>query len=263
MKKMKDTRLTKSEVQKLFQISKNKYDEIWKDTKAVYQEATATEGQEAVLNNTASKIEQSVDEKRDKILKEEAYIGGWSNKDPYFILNFRAISPVCYEYYTKGTTTYQIKNSYNSEKINARIREIIGEENLKEFLNIFNKKRSEYYGRLGDISKKFKTLGGSAWEGIPKGVIQDWLAKIRKYSINPKEVEILSVILDLQSASINEVAKETDYSYQTVRKKVNKEMIKKYTKNQKKGRKKVYWIKDDKKQEVENMVDEMPVVSHI
>lgn len=246
--------LTESEVKEIFKESRRKFEEMDKKTNHMFEENIENMSMRRTLKSTIENMKQKIEDKKKIVLDKEAYNDGWVNKDPYFLLCFKAISPGIYKFYMKGYSSYELKSSYRSRGINDRLAELIGKDNLNTILEVFTKKGEEYQERLSQsiIDKLGMTYLTDNFRGVPKSIVMEWLAKIRKNSIDPENLEILKVLYEHGKLSTKELTNNVSMSYPTVRRRINK--INQYIEEQKVGKKKKYWLNKKGEIFIENMV---------
>ncbi|KXB08357.1 hypothetical protein AKJ58_00170 [candidate division MSBL1 archaeon SCGC-AAA385D11] len=253
-------RLTEEEVEEIFKVSKWKYEKMSEETGKILEESIDSKRMERVIKSTVASIEMRIKNRKEVVFKKRLYEDGWVNRDPYYLLCLKAITPAIYRIYAKGTSTYDIRTSYGPRLLNERIAEVIGEDNLKEIMSKFKEYGEKYTEKLSkDIVDKLNiSYSNTKWRGVTKSIITDWLGKIRKQGIDPKDIDILKALLDMDKMSIKEIADNVPISYRTVRRRLDgSNILQKYVDSKKQGRKKVHWLNKEGKDEVKNIVKEI------
>jgi hypothetical protein len=189
-----DTRLTKDEVNILYDISKQKAISVRNSSNDIYEAFVSNNPQEkAWLDNFDSFILygrkmkfRGIEVKKGDAFSKELWNDGWKVRDPYWTWNFKAITPIIKRiFYDKQITTYMVKRLYDRRSMNDKFRELHGGL-IGKFISIFNDEGEKYMmelNRIGILQKITKReIRYIQWHGIPNSVVSDLLGAMRTYS---------------------------------------------------------------------------------
>lgn len=194
-KKGKQHLLTKSEIAKVFDLSKKKVGLVNTDCNDIYRKQVEMLGlskeAEQFIHETYKGILSRKDKKKEQVLNNDMQKTGFGVKDPYYKACLKPLAPfVFYAYFSNDVSTTQLKSQYNTYAINEGMREEVGRTPA-----MFKKR---FYSHGADYDVKLKRLGlisklGVAYNGdsdgpsskhIPKSWLVDLLESMNKTAKN-------------------------------------------------------------------------------
>ena len=180
--------LTEKKFEALVSLSKSKMNEMRDTTMDIGDDITgilypnSRKHVGSFVDKFHNHIVNTIDGRVGVVRHKRVYLDGWFNIDPYFLANFRPVYPIVkLLFHDKGITTYNIKNNYNANMVNAKIMSMCGEQ-VHGFLAEFNARGRAYYQTLvsNEIvdSPQFPSFSSN---GISKSIIQDILGRMRGF----------------------------------------------------------------------------------
>lgn len=187
--------LTKDDVQHIWELSKQHADNVIENNNGVYTNLLDViedkldadpETAKNVCDETADIIRSNRKQKLQRVLESKMYKTGWKNKDPYFLLCLKPVSPLIYGVFLQdGITTYYLKNKneWDANAINTRFEDLAGNY-FTMWLKSFGHRYHEYYNDMDDeVMQKLgreEVPGRTMWRGLSLSNIVDYLGKMRK-----------------------------------------------------------------------------------
>ena len=188
--------LTKEEVDYLYKISYEKAVRVREQTKEIFEALLKDQHERDWLLRydqfllTGRKMRfMGINRKKAETYKKRLWEYGWKVRDPYFLWNFKAITPIVKRvFYDNGVTTYMVKKQYDRMAFNQAVREKYGGITTK-FIGVFNDEGERYLKELHRIDLFNKVILSEdtdykRWRGIPTSIIVDLLGAMRTMGKN-------------------------------------------------------------------------------
>jgi len=144
--------LSESEINKLFEFSKQKYGRMCASANRLYQhqkkELSITKEEEQLIQATGKRIVNMKDKQLERVLNNKMQRIGYQTVDPYYIACVKPLGPVILKaFYKKGLTSQNVDQQFAIEGINEGFEDLIGNAHYK-FKRKFYSEGGNYYKRL-------------------------------------------------------------------------------------------------------------------
>lgn len=188
--------LSEAEINRVFELSKNKYGRMNAECNRLYQhqkkELNITKEEEQLIQATGKRIVSKKDQQLERVLNNEMQRIGFQNIDPYYIACVKPLGPIILKaFFKKGLTSKNVKQQFVIEGINEGFEDLIGNAHYR-FKRTFYSHGNDYYKKLDNygILRKFpgrsydsdKENKGPANKQISMSWITDFLDHMRATS---------------------------------------------------------------------------------